>query len=195
MNKPSNFLLSIFIICFSLLYITNTCAAVNFPTFEPIGFDEANPALEGAERGQQFVQNNMMFAEELRTRQLQNQMLEQKLAQVQAENHIKMMILSQNKYPTYLGCYNCPIFMENSVHNDGNSYGSKYGKNSIYNSHSAYGSSHSNISACNSHATNPPVIVDNHGNFYGLLTLNTQLPGAIKEPIVLKWLKEQVCKK
>jgi len=44
---------------------------------------------------------------------------------------------------------------------------------SIFNPYSQFGSRYSAYSACNPYATDPPVIVDENGNYYGRLTVNT----------------------
>lgn len=53
---------------------------IQFPNFGRISFDEANPALVGAERGQKFSQSAMMFPQDLRAKMLANQ-----IAQAQAK--------------------------------------------------------------------------------------------------------------
>ena len=48
-------------------------------------------------------------------------------------------------------------------------------------------------SACNPYATDPPVIVDSAGHYYGRLTLN-QYHGEIGAGRnYVEWLKEKVC--
>ena len=42
----------------------------------------------------------------------------------------------------------------------------------IWNEYGKYGSEHSNYSPFNEYASNPPVIVDKQGNFYGYFTVN-----------------------
>jgi hypothetical protein len=56
------------------------------------------------------------------------------------------------------------------------SYGSAYSSTSIFNHFSDYGSAYSSYGACNPYAADPPVIVDNAGNYYGRLTLNQYHP-------------------
>jgi|GEM_PF-3512353 hypothetical protein len=53
---------------------------IQFPDFQRISFDEANPWLVGAERGQKLTQSGMMFPQELQAKILANQ-----IAQVQAK--------------------------------------------------------------------------------------------------------------
>lgn len=58
---------------------------IQFPDFKRISFDEANPALVGAERGQKFMQNIMQFPQDLQAKILAN-----KIAEVKA-NYAKPM--------------------------------------------------------------------------------------------------------
>lgn len=53
---------------------------IQFPDFQRISFNEANPSLVGAERGQKLMQNFMQFPQDLRAKILANQ-----IAQVQAK--------------------------------------------------------------------------------------------------------------
>lgn len=53
---------------------------IQFPDFQRISFDEANPMLVGAERGQKFMQNAIQFPQDMQTKILANQ-----IAQVQAK--------------------------------------------------------------------------------------------------------------
>jgi hypothetical protein len=53
---------------------------IQFPDFQRISFDEANPWLVGAERGQKLAQSSMMFPQDMQAKMLANQ-----IAQVQAK--------------------------------------------------------------------------------------------------------------
>lgn len=53
---------------------------IQFPDFQRISFDEANPWLVGAERGQKYMQSAMQFPQDLQSKILANQ-----IAQVQAK--------------------------------------------------------------------------------------------------------------
>ena len=72
----------------------------------------------------------------------------------------------------YLGCLNCDSHNSNSIWNQYGTFGSKYNAKSIWNNYGNYGSGYSNISPFNSYASDPPVIVDDNGAFYGYFTLN-----------------------
>ncbi|PIF46589.1 hypothetical protein CLU96_3627 [Chryseobacterium sp. 52] len=73
----------------------------------------------------------------------------------------------------YLGCLNCDTFDKNSIWNTYGDYGNVSSSKSIWNSYGNYGSSYSTYSPWSSYASYPPAIVDQEGNFYGYLTLNT----------------------
>jgi hypothetical protein len=75
-------------------------------------------------------------------------------------------------HDVYLGCLNCDNYNSNSIWNAYGTYGSKYNSKSIWNSYGNYGSEYSNTSPFNSYASNPPVIVDKDGGFYGYFTVN-----------------------
>ncbi|MDR2235257.1 MAG: hypothetical protein LBE92_03960 [Chryseobacterium sp.] len=73
----------------------------------------------------------------------------------------------------YLGCLDCDDFDKNSVWNTFGDYGSPLSSKSIWNSYGNYGSSSSIFSPWSKYASYPPAIVDQDGNFYGFLSLNT----------------------
>jgi len=79
-------------------------------------------------------------------------------------------------HKVYLGCVNCNKYDSNSIWNAYGSYGSKYNPNSIWNAYGTYGSKFNTLSPWNSHSTNPPVVVDKEGKFYGYFTLNQRMP-------------------
>jgi len=82
------------------------------------------------------------------------------------------LLFGGDGHKTFLGCLNCSQFDASSVLNSYGAYGSRYSSSSIFNPYSDYGSLYSTYSACNPYASDPPVIVDRNGNFYGRLTLN-----------------------
>jgi hypothetical protein len=106
----------------------------------------------------------------------------------------KIMIFDGHNHDVYLGCLSCSEFAVDSVHNEFGIYGSGFSATSIFNSFGKFGSSFSNFSPCNGFATEPPVIVDEDGNFYGRLTLNRMHREANAEEKLRKWLQIKVCK-
>lgn len=54
--------------------------AIQFPDFQRISFDEANPLMKGMSQGQQFMQNLLQFPQELQSKILANE-----IAKVQAK--------------------------------------------------------------------------------------------------------------
>ncbi|MCM1985122.1 hypothetical protein [Lyngbya confervoides] len=85
----------------------------------------------------------------------------------------------------FLGCVNCNKFDEDALANQFGEFGSQFSPKSIYNRFGDFGSQFSNVSACNPIATNPPVIVDQEGNFQGYLTLNRFVNGTVIDPRIL----------
>ena len=85
-------------------------------------------------------------------------------------------------HTVFLGCISCGEYDRNSLRNDLGKYGNSLSPTSIYNDLGKYGSSLSTTSACNSLASNPPVVVDTEGNFYGYLTLNDLIGQKIIDP-------------
>lgn len=84
----------------------------------------------------------------------------------------KLMIFGGTNHTVYLGCLNCSEYAADSVKNVYGTYGSPYSQDSIFNRFGPYGSPYSAGSACSEYATDPPVIVDQAGRYYGRLTLN-----------------------
>lgn len=89
----------------------------------------------------------------------------------------KLMIFGGQGHRTYLGCLSCSEYQTESVFNQYGTFGSAYGTQSIFNAYSAYGSPYSTYSACNAYASDPPVIVDEEGRYYGRLTVRTSGDG------------------
>ena len=106
----------------------------------------------------------------------------------------KLMLFGGDNHKTYLGCLNCSEYATDSIFNEYGHNGSPYSSESIWNHFSQFGSSFSQFSACGEFASDPPVIVDREGRYYGRLTTNEfhyQLGSGSQ---YLQWLKEKVCK-
>jgi hypothetical protein len=88
----------------------------------------------------------------------------------------KLMIFGGTNHTVYLGCLNCSEYATDSVKNEYGTHGSAYSQESIFNHFGSYGSPYSSTSACNPYASDPPVIVDHGGHYYGRLTLNAYHP-------------------
>jgi hypothetical protein len=80
-------------------------------------------------------------------------------------------------HATYLGCVNCSRYDSESVLNTDGPYGRSDSGTSIANPSSIFGSPYSEYSACNLFATDPPIIVDDQGTYYGRLSINLSQPG------------------
>jgi hypothetical protein len=72
----------------------------------------------------------------------------------------------------YLGCLNCNDYSSKSIWNEYGTFGSSYNSKSIWNEYGAYGNEYSSDSPWNEYASNPPVLLDDNGNFYGYFTIN-----------------------
>lgn len=75
-------------------------------------------------------------------------------------------------HKVYLGCLNCSNYDSNSIWNEYGTYGNRYNSNSIWNQYGKYGNSYNSTCPWNSYASNPPVVVDKEGNFYGYFAVN-----------------------
>lgn len=106
----------------------------------------------------------------------------------------KLLIFGGLEHKTYLGCLNCNEYASDSVSNSYGSNGSPYSGQSIWNHYSEFGSPYSAYSACNPYASDPPVIVDRNGNYYGRLTVNEFHPHRAAGAKYYGWLTETVCK-
>jgi hypothetical protein len=83
-----------------------------------------------------------------------------------------LYIFGGENHDVFLGCLNCNTYTSNSIWNEYGTYGNHYSITSIWNEYGTYGSTYSSLSPWNSYASDPPVVVDENGNFYGYLTIN-----------------------
>lgn len=93
------------------------------------------------------------------------------LGAAHAQN-VALLLFGGQGHKTFLGCLNCGKYDSGSVCNKYGEFGSKYSTTSIWNKYGEYGSKYSNLSPWNKYASEPPVIVDREGGFYGYLTAN-----------------------
>lgn len=100
----------------------------------------------------------------------------------------KLMVFGGHDHQTYLGCLSCSEYASDSIANEYGSFGSPYSSTSVTNSYSAFGSQYSSYSACNPYATDPPVIVDSQGHFYGRLTVNMYNAQRSRDENLMGWL-------
>lgn len=87
-------------------------------------------------------------------------------------NSQTLNIYGGDDHDVFLGCLNCDDYNSNSIWNEYGTYGNSYDSDCIWNEYGTYGDEYSQYSPWNDYATNPPVIVDNEGNFYGYFTTN-----------------------
>ena len=105
----------------------------------------------------------------------------------------KIMICGGEGHRTYLGCLSCSEYSTDSIFNAYGNHGSRYSNASIWNQYYDFGSRYSIYGACNPYATDPPVIVDQEGNFYGRLTMNGYHPQIGLGAQYRAWLANVVC--
>jgi hypothetical protein len=103
------------------------------------------------------------------------------------------MIFGGDGHKIYLGCLNCSQYASDSVFNEYGDHGSQYSSESIWNHFGDYGSTYSSYGACNLYASDPPVIVDGAGKYYGRLTMNTYHAEYGAGASYYDWLKVSVC--
>src|SRR5262249_3499377 len=106
---------------------------------------------------------------------------------------VKLMLFGGQNHETYLGCLNCSEYARDSIFNEFGQAGNRYSTNSIWNAYGQFGSLYSSYSACNPYASDPPVIVDAEGSFYGRLTVNEYHAQIASGRQYLSWLKTKVC--
>jgi hypothetical protein len=97
----------------------------------------------------------------------------------------ELLLLGGDDHKTFLGCLNCGRFDPRSVCNRFGEYGSPFSSQSIWNRFGEYGSRFSPYSPWNRFASNPPVIVDRRGNFYGYFTSNRYHPRRTRIALLL----------
>jgi len=105
----------------------------------------------------------------------------------------KLMLFGGEGHNTYLGCLSCSEYTTDSVFNEYGNHGSRYSNESVWNHYSDVGSRYSDHGASNPYASDPPVIVDSEGKFYGRLTLNVyhqQIGAGVRYH---DWLMKTVC--
>ena len=100
----------------------------------------------------------------------------------------RLLIFGGDEHKVFLGCLSCDEFDTDSVRNQFGSHGSQFASESILNQFGEYGSAFSTHSACNAMASDPPVVVDDSGQAYGRLTVNSSAQ-QIDDPKILGWLQ------
>ena len=100
-----------------------------------------------------------------------------------------VLIFGGDGHKEFLGCLTCDEFATDSVWNEFSSYGWS-NSFAVWNPFGQYKNPYSSYSACNEYASDPPVLVDRTGGFYGRLTINTYVPKSICSVIG----NERVCR-
>ena len=90
----------------------------------------------------------------------------------------QLLLFGGVDHKDFLGCLNCGELSTASVANSLSQYG--FTNNlGVWSSLGQYAGRFSSYSACNAFATDPPVIVDRAGNFYGRFTINRFAPAGV----------------
>jgi hypothetical protein len=97
----------------------------------------------------------------------------------------KFMLFGGDNHDVYLGCINCSEYARDNLYNSSTRYGRRTSRQSIWNVVGSYGSTVSRYSPWNVLASEPPVIVDDCGNFYGRFTVNTSHPQRTTVPWIV----------
>ena len=66
--------------------------------------------------------------------------------------------------------------------------GSPYSSTSILNHFGDFGSKYAAYSVCNPYSSDPPVVVDSNGRYYGRFSVNQYGPARINDGKLLAWL-------
>jgi hypothetical protein len=101
----------------------------------------------------------------------------------------KMMVFGGRGHKVYLGCLTCSKYDTESVLNAYGDFGSAYSTSSVHNKYGDYGSKYGDSSACNPYASDPPVIVDDKGRYYGRLTVSTARTDGPPTPELRGWIR------
>lgn len=106
----------------------------------------------------------------------------------EAQAGVDLYIYGGRNNETFLGCITCSRYDTRSVFNRYGPNGSRYAADSIFNNYGQFGSRYSRYSPCSRYASDPPVVVDGSGRFYGYLTVNPYRSGRVVEPSLLALL-------
>lgn len=110
----------------------------------------------------------------------------------QAPAPVALLVYGGEGNRAFLGCLNCGEYDANSVQNQYGAHGSPYAAESITNKYGEFGSPYSPISACNPYGSEPPIVVDAQGGFYGRLSANRYVPNRLSNTSINGWL-EAMC--
>ena len=89
-----------------------------------------------------------------------------------------ILIFGGRDHSQFLGCISCDKLEANSVWNELSQYG-WYNSIGVWSSIQPLKSSMSEYSACSQFSTEPPVLVDHSGNFYGYLSVNQFMTNSV----------------
>lgn len=110
----------------------------------------------------------------------------------------ELLLFGGGSHDVFIGCLNCSEHDAGSVCNKYGDQGSKYNDTSIWNKYGGYGSKYSDLSPWNKYASNPPIIVDREGGFYGYFTANkhqdkrTQIKALLQLADNVDWVNDDL---
>lgn len=93
-------------------------------------------------------------------------------SQAAAAQDVELLLFGGAGHKVFLGCLNCSKYDSDSIWNKFGTYGSRYNPNSIWNKYGTYGSKYNAASPWNKYSSDPPVVTDSDGNFYGYFSAN-----------------------
>lgn len=96
-----------------------------------------------------------------------------------------LLIFGGKDRSIFLGVLNASKYDSGSIWNNYGEHGSKYSDKCIWNNYGEYGGKYSEGSPFNPYSSNPPVIVDKEGNFYGYFTASTSNPKKTRVKLAL----------
>ncbi|WP_083488135.1 hypothetical protein [Stenotrophomonas koreensis] len=94
------------------------------------------------------------------------------LAATQSVSAQELLLFGGRNNDTFLGCATCSKYDSGSICNKYGDFGSRYSDSSIWNRYGTFGSKYNSDSPWNKYSSDPPVVVDRDGNFYGYFTSN-----------------------
>jgi hypothetical protein len=95
-----------------------------------------------------------------------------------AQSQLPVLIFAGEGHREFAGCLTCSELDANSVWNDMSSHGWRNGFGT-WNPFGPYKNPFGPYSACNEFASDPPVLVDRTGQFYGRLSVNAYAAASV----------------
>jgi hypothetical protein len=100
------------------------------------------------------------------------------LAAASAQSKQEILIFGGSGHKDFLGCLSCGEMESNSVWNELSRYGF-HNRFATWSHFGNYASPYSGQSACNEYASDPPILVDQYGNYYSRLSVNQYIKDSV----------------